>query len=316
MDISTLLCSDGYFLYNKTLARLLGPGEAIMIGLFCSKYNYYKQREELLDIDGKEYFFCVRSWIENETGLTIDKQRAIIQSLQLHKIIDVKKIGMPAKNYYSLNFEALCKCFENPTTSGPEIQPQEVGKSDLNNNKTLIPKGITSNNKNNNRNIVEEASTSHSSTENSSTSLEDFRKKYTTNDSNNKIHSPEEREMVRDVIAFLNKTANKNFRDNTPATESAIIARLRDGWSVDDMKKVIEHRWELWKNTDMEQYMRPSTLFRPSKFEDYMNALGTKRSRGGRGCADTLAIFGVQHEKGFDELSKEEQTKSLAGRKF
>ena len=164
--------------------------------------------------------------------------------------------------------------------------------------------------------IVEEASTSHPSTQNFSSTLEDFRKKYTTNDRHDKIHSPEERQMARDVIAFLNKTANKNFREDTPATLSTIIARLRDGWSVDDIKKVIEHRWEMWKNTDMEQYMRPSTLFRPSKFEDYYNALGTKRKLGNRGCSDTLAIFGVQHQKSFSELSEEEQTKSLAGRKF
>lgn len=309
MDISTLLCSDGYFLYNKTLAKLLGPGEAIMIGLFCSKYNYYKQREELLNIDGKEYFFCVRSWIENETGLKEDKQRAIIQSLQVYGILEVKKVGMPAKNYYSLNLEALCKCFENPTTSAPEIQPQEVGKTELSNNKTLIPKGITSNNKNENKYIVEETSTSHLSTENSNTNesktLEDFRKNYITD-------KPEPKNSnVSEVIEHLNAVTGKNYRATTPETIKMITARLKEGYTVDEMKKVIEHRWEMWKGTDMEQYMRPNTLFRPSKFENYLNAIGTKRKLGTRGCCDTLAISGVKHSN-----STNEQTNTLAGRKF
>lgn len=320
MDISILLRSDGYIFYNKVLAKVLGPGEAIMIGLFCSKYNYYKQRGELLNVNGKEYFFCVQSWIENETGLTADRQRAIIQSLQVRKILEVKKIGMPAKNYYGLNFEELCKCFENPmtqwsgnpTTSGPEIQPQVVGKSDLNNNKTLIPKGITSNNKNKNEYIVEEASTSHISTENSnkneSKTLEDFRKKYTTNELD--IEFTPNASQVAEVIEHLNSVAGKNFRASTPETRKMIAARLKDGYTVDEMKKVIDHRWEMWKGTDMEQYMRPNTLFRPSKFENYLNAIGTKRKMGNRGCSDTLAIHGAKHEEGSAEQ------KTLAGRKF
>lgn len=309
MDISTLLCSDGYFLYNKTLAKLLGPGEAIMIGLFCSKYNYYKQREELLNIDGKEYFFCVRSWIENETGLKEDRQRAIIQSLQVHKILDIKKIGMPAKNYYSLNFEAICKCFENPTTSAPEMPPQVVGKTELSNNKTLIPKGITSNNKKNNKYIVEETSTSHIPTENSnpnkSKTLEDFRKNYITD---TKVDNSSQ---VAEVIEYLNLITGKNYRAATPETKKMITARLNEGYTVDDMKKVIEHRWEMWKGSDMEQYMRPNTLFRPSKFEGYLNSIGTKRKLGNRGCADTLSILGSNQTSNIDEPAK-----SLSGRKF
>lgn len=315
MDITALLCSDGYFLYNKTLARLLGPGEAIMIGLFCSKYNYYKQRNELLNVDGKEYFFCVRSWIENETGLKEDRQRAIIQSLQVYKILDIKKIGMPAKNYYSLNFETLCKCFENPTTSAPEMPPQEVGKTELSNNKTLIPKGITSNNKKDNKHIVEETSTSHLCPQDSGgITLEDFRKKYITNESDTEF--TENASQVAEVIEHLNSVAGKNFRASTPETRKMIAARLKDGYTVDEMKKVIDHRWEMWRGTDMEQYMRPNTLFRPSKFENYLNAIGTKRKLGNRGCADTLSILGVERQKAFSELSEEEQTKSLTGRKF
>ena len=253
MDISTLLCSDGYFLYNKTLAKKLGPGEAIVIGLFCSKYNYYKQRGELLNIDGKEYFFCVRSWIENETGLKEDKQRAIIQSLQVYGILEVKKLGMPAKNYYCLNFAAILQCFENTTTSAPEMPPQVVGNSELSNNNTIIPKGIKANNKKEDN--VEGASTSHNSTP-----LENFRKTYIISGDSKESSR---KDVVAEVIAFMNKVGGKNYRAETAETIKMISARLNDGYTVEDMKKVIEHRWELWQGTDMEQYFRPNTIFRP-----------------------------------------------------
>ena len=328
MDISALLCSDGYFLYNKTLAKKLGPGEAIIIGLFCSKYNYYKQRGELVNIEGKDYFYCVRSWIEDETGLKDDRQRAIIQSLQVHKILDVQKIGMPAKNYYCLNFENISQLFEtevvkqddkssgNATTSGPEMPPQVVGKTDLSNNKTVIPKGITVSNTQSNKGIVEQSSTSstqiNNESEDNKTSLEDFRKKYITGTTQCRTYTDD----VEEVIAFLNKTANKDFKATTEATKKAIIARLKEGYSVTQMKDVIEHRWNLWKGTDMEQYMRPSTLFRPSNFENYVNSLGIKPRARGRGCPDTLSILRVKSGKSFKDLSVEEQEQTLTGRKF
>lgn len=162
--------------------------------------------------------------------------------------------------------------------------------------------------KENKKDIVEEPSTSHSTEK--PTTLEDFRKTYITNGEETKCS------QIAEVIAYLNQVTGKNYRSNTPETVKLITGRFNDGFTLDDMKKVIDHRWEMWRGTEMEQYMRPSTLFRPSKFEGYLNSIGTRRKLGNRGCADTLAMFGVEHQKSFSELSEEEQTRSLTGRKF
>jgi uncharacterized phage protein (TIGR02220 family) len=73
------------------------------------------------------------------------------------------------------------------------------------------------------------------------------------------------------IIGFLNDRAGKNYRE-TNGNREMIIARLKEGFSQQDCEKVIVNRLAHWKNTDSEQYLRPSTLFRKSKFEGYLNS--------------------------------------------
>jgi hypothetical protein len=46
---------------------------------------------------------------------------------------------------------------------------------------------------------------------------------------------------------------------------------MEDGYTLDDFKAVIDNRCGHWKGTDMEQYLRPETLF-GTKFEGYLNS--------------------------------------------
>jgi hypothetical protein len=47
----------------------------------------------------------------------------------------------------------------------------------------------------------------------------------------------------------------------------------KKGFSLSDFQTVIDKKVSEWKGTDMEQYLRPSTLF-GTKFESYLNAPG------------------------------------------
>jgi uncharacterized phage protein (TIGR02220 family) len=78
---------------------------------------------------------------------------------------------------------------------------------------------------------------------------------------------------VEEVITFLNTTTGSKYKSSTKATVSKIEARIKDGFSVDDIKTVITVKSKEWKGTDMAKYLRPSTLFAPDKFEDYLNQL-------------------------------------------
>lgn len=73
------------------------------------------------------------------------------------------------------------------------------------------------------------------------------------------------------VIDYLNVKAEKRFR-HTKANRERIIARLREGFSQQDCEKVIDTKVSKWLKDDaMNQYLRPATLFAPTKFEGYLN---------------------------------------------
>ena len=77
------------------------------------------------------------------------------------------------------------------------------------------------------------------------------------------------------VIDYLNKKANTNYRPTTKNTQSFINARVKEGYTVEDFKKVIDSKSKEWLNTDFEKYLRPATLF-GTKFESYLNEANKK----------------------------------------
>lgn len=73
------------------------------------------------------------------------------------------------------------------------------------------------------------------------------------------------------IIDYLNDSTGKHFRHNTDKTKKLIKARIREGFTVDDFKKVIDIKVKQWgKDNKMKIYLRPETLF-GNKFEAYLN---------------------------------------------
>ena len=75
---------------------------------------------------------------------------------------------------------------------------------------------------------------------------------------------------INTIISYLNNKSGKKFKSSTDKTKDCIKARLNDGFSVDDFKKVIDVKCDEWVGSDMEKYIRPETLF-SNKFEGYLN---------------------------------------------
>lgn len=84
-------------------------------------------------------------------------------------------------------------------------------------------------------------------------------------------------EEIDIIIDYLNTVTNSQFR-KTKASRTPIRARLKEGFSVEDCKRVIDNKAAAWlQNPDMAPYLRPQTLFAPTKFEGYLN-----EKKGGR----------------------------------
>ena len=81
---------------------------------------------------------------------------------------------------------------------------------------------------------------------------------------------------IEQIIFYLNTEAKKNYKVNTPLTRRLINARLKEGYSLEDFKKVIDIKVREWlgkftkDGKDMGDWLRPQTLF-GTKFESYLN---------------------------------------------
>lgn len=81
----------------------------------------------------------------------------------------------------------------------------------------------------------------------------------------------------KEIIEYLNLVLGSKYKHTSTKTQGLIKARLNDGFTVDDFKTVIDKKYEEWKGTSMEQYLRPETLF-GTKFEGYLNQKVVKQT--------------------------------------
>lgn len=88
---------------------------------------------------------------------------------------------------------------------------------------------------------------------------------------NNKLNNNNNNIPYVEIVDYLNDVAGKNFRHSTKKTQTLIKARLKEGFTVDDFKRVIDNKTKEWKHDPkMSKYLRPETLF-GTKFESYLN---------------------------------------------
>ncbi|MGP3593091.1 conserved phage C-terminal domain-containing protein [Vagococcus sp. WN89Y] len=101
---------------------------------------------------------------------------------------------------------------------------------------------------------------------------------------------PDPEVMITDhaieVLSHLNQVSGSRYQKSRTSLEN-IRARLREGYSVSDLKLVIDLKHEHWHDNDEQyQYMRPETLFGPKKFEGYLQS-ATRWEAKGRPLRDT-----------------------------
>lgn len=68
--------------------------------------------------------------------------------------------------------------------------------------------------------------------------------------------------------AVRNLTGRSKMRVGA-SLKKLVSGRLREGYGREDLLAVVDHKAAEWLNTEMEKYLRPETLLRPSKFEAY-----------------------------------------------
>ena len=107
------------------------------------------------------------------------------------------------------------------------------------------------------------------------TQIEQYNRSINNKD-NNKENSNKNNSSNKDnfdykkFIEWFNELADKKFR-NTETNRKLIRARLNEGYTKEDIAKVVKLKVNQWKdNEKMNQYLRFTTLFAPTNFSNYL----------------------------------------------
>jgi len=132
--MKSLLSSTAFIVLNKELARKVGLNEAVLLADLISKEEYFISKGMT---DG--WFFNTEANIEADTTLNPYHQRKCLKTLKTHQIIETKRKGIPAKQYFKINEEQVLQILNNLLVKKPTT---------INKNKEIIINNNISNRRN------------------------------------------------------------------------------------------------------------------------------------------------------------------------
>ena len=116
---------------------------------------------------------------------------------------------------------------------------------------------------------------------------------------------------IATVVDYLNKRIGARYSPKTAVTVKLISGRLSEGRTVEDCKAVIDIKAKEWMGTEMEQYLRPQTLFAQSNFENYLQQKDRKpiaRSESMRSSGRQNPMAAIR-----EKILEEERRKGTSG---
>ncbi len=80
-----------------------------------------------------------------------------------------------------------------------------------------------------------------------------------------------ETDPVVEVVSYLRQITGYKYRPETKTTQRLIHGRLDEGYTVDDLKRIIDVKAAEWLNNEsMRRYLSPDTLFTQAHAEKYL----------------------------------------------
>ena len=80
-----------------------------------------------------------------------------------------------------------------------------------------------------------------------------------------------EKDMEK-IVDYLNRKLHTNYKMKSKRATKNIKARLKEGYTFDDFKEVIDKKHDDWiSDSLMIRYLKPTTLFSSEHFDEYLN---------------------------------------------
>jgi uncharacterized phage protein (TIGR02220 family) len=301
MSLLKLLGSSSFLMANKEIVKATDLECAVLLSDLAGAYDYWKEKNLLQD----GYFFRTQSEIEQNTTLSAKVQLRCLKVLISKGILKTKLKGAPPVKYFLIDEKAILAIISQTVeidlykreilnSTNSIIQDVQNGDFKLAEMEILnSTKGRTINNRvNNNKEIIidnnkEKIDFSFSENSKQLISLNDkkeLEKVSRANFVNDKNSEPAESAKyffeVTQVLALLTDRSGVKFV--IPKTKTGIEKyepyklikeRISDGAKLEDIFAVVEMKNQEWQGTPIYKNFVPSTLFRKSNFEKYLQQL-------------------------------------------
>ncbi|MCX4178444.1 conserved phage C-terminal domain-containing protein [Enterobacter sp. HSTU-ASh6] len=262
----SLLMPSRPIVINPDLAYSIGLNEAIAL----QQVNYWlKETTSGLERDGVRWIYnTTEQWLEQFpfwSESTLKRTFTRLKQLGVLKVEQLNKSQRDMTNYYTINYESelldevkVTKSKSSKCTlpSGQNEPMEEVKVKCSNGSKrtALIRSNCTD--------VLTENTTEN------------------TTDIKNPIcpvaPQPDGDVLITDqakqVLTHLNKVTSSRYQVSTTSLQN-IRARIGEGYTVEELSLVVDYCNAKWsEDLTMAAYLRPQTLFQPSKFPGYLKS--------------------------------------------
>lgn len=254
----TLMSASGFIMTSRPVAKLVGLDAAALLGELCGRQAQH----------GPD-FWATNEQLCDSTTLSGRGLRNASKRLVEAGFVSVEKKGLPAKNHYTVNEGAVAEFFGGDVERG-DIMPPDCSDQSLQNDNDQSFQNVTTTDCKTSRPYI---CTKNEKEITSMKNDKDIVRKQASarRPTPSRPWNEEEGQKVAEVVQALNEETGSHYRPTSKATMRHILARLREGFTVEDCKNVVRKKAEEWGGTEMAKYLRPETLF-GSKFEGYLNA--------------------------------------------
>ncbi len=262
----SLLMPSRPIVINPDLAYSIGLNEAIAL----QQVNYWlKETNSGLERDGVRWIYNTNEqWLEQFpfwSESTLKRTFTRLKTLGVLKIEQLNKSQRDMTNYYTINYESELLDEVKVTKSmsskcarpSGQIEPMEqvsVKRSNGSKRTAVIRSKCTD---------VLTENTTESTTENKTPSCP--------------VASQPDRDVLitdqaKQVLVHLNQVTNSRYQVSTTSLQN-IRARIGEGFTVEELSLVVDYCNAKWgDDLKMSDYLRPQTLFQPSKFPGYLKS--------------------------------------------
>lgn len=261
--MSKLLINEQPLQFLPTLAKVLGSSDKALI---LQQIQYWLNNPKVgKEADGRKWIRnTVEEWHEQFPWIASKTVQRYLKDLEDKKILltnNLNRLKFDRTKWYTIDYHELDKL-----TNALGQSDQMEGDSQSPSNRTDSP--------------VENGTTSPSQKGTDSPKqyhrLPETTSK-TTTENNKGPAQPTIAAQRREVIEYLNKKTDKHFKPNADGNKRVIDPRLKEGYTVADLKHIIDVKFAQWHGIIFQNgqpgdnYLRPETLFRTSKIEGYLN---------------------------------------------